>query len=217
MGYDGWKTSDRHCKKNDGNKKSGSPLLSTLEKNLRHWKKQTLESVLWTFLKLKSPICTIFAGVGHLNMHVAWYLKRFGLESLSFICSWNWNLVPVSSRILLSIVFYPTHMFNWTYSINLSGWTNYAVLVFTSYAWDATEVAVNTGLHREVSWQIWKICFFLTANDLFNQGCMVCLDLYWVQHSGHVGCFHFHCLTTRLHIPFSPHDILPWFITSLTY
>ena len=136
-----------------------------------------------------------------------------------------WVLFAVEIEILFQyhpeyywvLFFYPTHMFNWTYSINLSGWTNYAVLVFTSYAWDATEVAVNTGLHREVSWQIWKKCFFLTANDLFNQGCMVCLDLYWVQHSGHVGCFHFHCLTTRLHIPFSPHDILPWFITSLTY
>jgi hypothetical protein len=43
----------------------------------------------WNLLQLKSLICTIRAGFGHLNMHYAWYLERFGLEFLSFMCGWN--------------------------------------------------------------------------------------------------------------------------------
>ena len=41
------------------------------------------------FLQLKPLIGTISAEIWNLNMQFAWHLKRFGLESLSFICSWN--------------------------------------------------------------------------------------------------------------------------------
>ena len=53
-----------------------------------HWKKNK-NLYFEHFLQLKSLIGTISAEFWNLNMQFAWHLKRFGLESLSFICSWN--------------------------------------------------------------------------------------------------------------------------------
>ena len=70
-------------------KKKASPLFSTLEKKLK-----TLE-------KVKIRICTLnvftaeisylynMCKVWALKHAIAWYLKRFGLEYLNFMCSWN--------------------------------------------------------------------------------------------------------------------------------
>ena len=75
--FDYWKTKGRF-----------TPTLYTGPKNVRLCKKTNLRIYASDiFLQLKSLICTIFAGFWNLNMQFAWYFRRFGLESLRFICS----------------------------------------------------------------------------------------------------------------------------------
>ena len=64
------------------------------KKTFDHWKKNLRVCTL-NIVQLKSLICTIFAGLGNLNMQFAWDLKCFGLESL--VCtvlaaSWSQHL-----------------------------------------------------------------------------------------------------------------------------
>ena len=81
----------RHWKKMTTGKKS--PYFPHW-KQIRHWKKKIRICTL-IFLQLKSLICTTCAGFWNLIMQLAWYLKRFGLEShvrTVLAASWSQHL-----------------------------------------------------------------------------------------------------------------------------